>query len=65
MTRAERWLTMIAVTGVGATIAGLRLVWMVVTAPSAIAALPAGVPHQLVAAGHWVWHLVQRVVEWL
>ena len=65
MTRADRWLTGIAITGVGATMAGLRLVWMLLTAPGAVAALPAALPHEAVAVGRWVWQLVQHVAEWL
>lgn len=64
MTRADRWLAAIAMTGVGATVAGLRLVWMLLTAPVSVA-VPSSLPHEVVAAGQWVWQLAQRLLEWL
>jgi hypothetical protein len=65
MTRGERWLAGIAATGVLATIAGVGLVWLLLTSPERAASVPAAVPHEVVAMGQWVWHWAQRLAEWL
>ena len=52
-------------TGVMATVAGVGLVWVLLTAPEQAASLPAAVPHEVVAMTTWIWQLAQRLAGWL
>ena len=65
MTWGERCLTGIAMTGVMATMAGVGLVWLLMTAPEQAASVPGAVPREVAAVGQWVWHLAQRLAGWL